>query len=257
MVVIPAIVILGCAGDSDQAGDSKQESGQKTLSHVYEKLGPFQGWQKQRFDNVVFIYSPEHANLEELKDYAKVFSALTRQTASFLQIEPPDSLTIYFYPDAKHGITVTGFFAPFAEGEVIHFWLPSQIGQPIAKLLIPIWSNKEPKHRFLKHGIIALLDGSGENYHVRTMKYVDSGQFVPLKKLAVDTSVDADRERYRSAMAASFVDYLVFDYGIFFFKELYESDSTFDSEVERIFKLPVDSLEKKWLEVVRRVVSEK
>jgi hypothetical protein len=253
LICFSAILLVGCGGKKEDNRSSQKPKDWQNLSHIYEKLGPYQGWIKKRFENVVFIYPPDHPQAGELETYAKVFAAMERQAAAFLHVDIPDSLTIYFYNGPKHGITVTGFVAPFADGEVIHFWLPSTFGQPVTKRLLPLWSSKVTKFKFLKEGIITLMDGTGENYHVRTQNFSDSGQLIALNKLAEDTTVDADRDRYRSAMAASFVDYVAYAYGILFLKDLYESDDTFDKSVADIFMLPVDSLEKDWLKVVEQV----
>lgn len=250
-----SVLITGCSQNDNDTKGSRAGNYDKSLSHIYEKLGPYQGWLKKRIDNVVFIYSPDQPDQDEFETYAKVFAALERKSASFLKIDPPDSMTVYMYNNLKHGITVTGFLTPFSEGEVIHFWLPCRAGQPVTKRLLPIWSDKVPKHKFVKEGILALLDGTGENYHIKTQQFIESGRYIPLKTLAADTLFESDKERYKSAMAASFVDYVVYAYGILFLKELYESQGDFEEDVESIFKLPVDSLEQQWLEVVKRVAT--
>jgi len=209
------------------------------------------GWERYQYQNIVFIHPPNHLHQEKFEEFAKIFSAMARQTCAFLRLEPQDSIVIYFYTGVAHGLTVTQRDTPFSDGNVIHFWFPSFYGPPIVKHLLPKWYAGEPRHKFLKAGIIALLDGSANNYHDATLKFIDSGTFIPLRRLAVDTSVNVDFERHQSAEAASFVDYVVYAYDINFLKELYASQGSFSAEVERIFMLPLPKLEERWLEFIK------
>ena len=188
---------------------------------------------------------------EKFEDFAKIFSSLARQTCVFLKIEPIDSIVIYFYTGVGHGMSVTQKDTPFSDGNVIHFWFPSFYGPPIVKHLLPRWNDVEPKHKFLKDGIIALLDGSSRSYHEYTLNFLDSGSYIPLRRLSVDTTVNVDEERYQSAEAASFVDYVVYAYGIEQLKDLYSSHGSFSAEVERVFMMPLPKLEERWILFVK------
>jgi hypothetical protein len=152
------------------------------------------------------------------------------------------------------GREMTGREYPFADSNAIHFWLPSFYGPTLVQYLIPRWQDVEPKFRFLKHGIIALFDYSGQNYHKSTLGYIEEGKFIPLRELAEDTTVNSNTERHQSAEAASFVDFIVYHYRIRGLNELYRSRESFEDAVQRIFQMPVDSLEHMWLDYVKLVV---
>ena len=78
-----------------------------------------------------------------------------------------------------------------------------------------------------------------------------------MRELLVDTTIDVNRERLQSAEAASLVDYLVYIYGIEKVRELYISDGDVDDDMKKIFGLPVDKLEKRWLEFIDTFVAGK
>lgn len=243
--------ICGCGNKDDSLQDQTDSSDTKSFTHIYENQEPFKGWERYRHQNIVFIHPPNHLHQEKFEEFAKIFSALARQTTAFLRIEPVDSIVIYFYTGVGHGMSVTKRDTPFSDGHVIHFWFPSFYGPPIVKHLLPKWYDGEPKHKFLKDGIIALLDGSSKNYHEATIKFIDSGTFIPLRRLSVDTTVNVDAERYQSAEAASFVDYVVYAYGINQLKDLYASNGSFSAEVERVFMMPLPKLEERWVLFVK------
>jgi hypothetical protein len=78
-----------------------------------------------------------------------------------------------------------------------------------------------------------------------------------LRELLVDTTIDVNRERLQSAEAASLVDYLVYIYGIEKVRELYLSEGNVYADFERVFKLSVDIIEKRWLEFIDTFVAGK
>ncbi len=249
--VIGLAIFCNCSDKNEVGKDKTPPDSSQSFTHVLENQAAFQGWERYRYQNIVFIHPPHHLHQEKFEEFAKIFSALTRRTCAFLEIEPPDSIVIYFYTGVGHGLTVTQHETPFSDGPAIHFWFPSFYGPPIVKHLLPKWYEGEPRHKFLKAGLIALLDGSTNNYHQVTLKFIDSGTFIPLSRLAVDTGVNVDFERYQSAEAASFVDYVAYAYDINKLKDLYSSPGSFSTEAERILNIPLTALEERWIEFVK------
>jgi len=256
-IFLAVCLFFGCSGKDKSQKENAGTSGNQSFTHIYQNRGPYKGWERYRFLDIVLIHPPDHPQQDHFEDIAKIFSALVKRTSTFLKITPPDSIIIYFYTGVGHGMTVTGRDTPFSDGTVIHFWFPSFYGPPIVKHLLPLWYQGEPEHEFLKHGIIALLDGSGQNYHLETLKFIDSGTYIPLRRLSVDTTINVDFERYQSAEAASFVDYIVYAYDIGFLKILYASKGSFSGDVESTFHMPVASLERQWQVFLKIIVAPK
>jgi hypothetical protein len=256
--LLPGVVVLsatftffaaGCGHKETGKDDNDSAVGQTT--HIYQDQEPFKDWVRDRYQNIVVIHPLEHPHKDKFGEFAKIFSSLARQTCVFLRIEPQDSIIIYFYTGIGHGYSVTQQEAPFSDGYVIHFWFPSFYGPPIVKHLLPKWHKETPAHKFLRDGIIALLDGSGQNYHEMTLKLIDSAKFISLKDLSEDTLINVDRERFQSAEAASFVDFLVYAYDITRFKELYISNGDFSTDVKRIFGATVPEMEIRWINFLK------
>ncbi len=253
------LIVLILAGCSDKKSEGNSDviiPASTASAHIYQNLTAYKGWQKFRQNNVVIIHPPNHLHQARFPELTKVFSALSRRTCEFLNMTPPDSLIFYFYTGTGHALDVTGQAVPYSDGTVIHFWLPSFYGPPLVKHLLYKWESKFPKHKFLWHGIVALLDGSQQNYHQFTLEHIDSGIFIPLRELVVDTTINVDSERLQSAEAASLVDYLVYIYGIEKVRELYLSDGDIYADFEKVFKLPVDNIEKRWLEFIDTFVAD-
>jgi len=242
---------FGCGGDepaSRTEGENPGDSGA-----VASDSGTYEGWETYTYDRIKVYYPPTHPRADSMFDAAQVWLTLLERNAMFFGIDvPQDTVVIFYYTGFGQGREMTGREYPFVTDTAIHFWQPSFYGPVMARWVIRKWSDAEPRYPFLKHGLIALLDFSGQNYHRVTVQYVDSGTFIPLRELAVDTAVNSDKERVQSAEAASFVDFLVFSTSPQEFRVMYESPMRFDALVSRMFKISVDSLEAAWLRVAEQ-----
>jgi len=217
--------------------------------------GKYLDWKTYTYQNIKIIYPPGYPLVDEFDKMAANYIAGLNRNCRFFEIDvPDDTLVIYFYTGYGQGREMTGRMYPFADSVAIHFWLPSFPGPTLMQWLLPRWQNVEPKFAFIKHGLIALLDYSGQNYHKSTLRYLEEGKFIPLRKLAVDTTINSDTERHQSAEAASFVDFISYYFGIQGLEKLYRIQSPFETAVEGIFEIPVDSLEGLWLDFVKERV---
>jgi len=243
LFAVLALVISLC-GCSHQA-----ENGKKPVNDKYKD------WKTYTYKNIKIIYPSGHPLVDSFHDMAQGYLTALRRDCQFLGIDvPQDTLVVYYYSGYGQGRKMTGREYPFADSTAIYFWVPNFYGPTLMQYLLPKWQNVEPKYPFLKHGLIALFDYSGQNYHQSTMNYFSEGKFIPLKELVVDTTVNSDTERHQSAEAASFIDFIVYYFGIQGLEMLYRSRAPFEKTVEGIFMIPVDSLQGLWLDFVRERV---
>ena len=243
LVLVMAVAALGL-------GCSKQKQAGQGLD-----ANKYKDWITYTYENVKIIYPSSHPLATNLEPMAKGYTEATRQICRYLTIDIPlDTLVIYYYTGFGQGREMTGREYPFADSSAIHFWIPSFYGPTLMQYLIPRWQDKEPKYSFLKHGLIALFDYSGQNYYQSTQGYLDKGNFLPLLMLASDTTVNSDTERHQSAEAATFVDFVVYHFGVEGLNRLYTTKAPFEEAVTEIFKMPVDSLEGLWLDFVKQQV---
>ncbi len=208
----------------------------------------FAGWIFFEGKNVRIFHAPGHPLDTSFSQIAGNYEKSTKRVCDLLGIEiPADTLTVIYYTGYGQGREMTGREYPFVENGIIHFWLPSYLGPTLVQYLMGHFSTVMPKHIFLQHGMIALFDFSGQNYHASTSGYVKSKDFIPLEKLAVDTSINSDTERLQSAEAASFVAYILANYGASRLKTMFESQASFPQMVQELFYEPIDSLQSNWL----------
>lgn len=216
----------------------------------------YKDWKIYTYQNVKIFYPAGHPLTDNLVDMAAGYVTALERNCRFLEIDVArDTLIVYFYTGFGQGREMTGREYPFGDSAAIHFWLPSFYGPTLMQYLLPKWHDMEPRYRFLKHGVIALFDYSGQDYHQFTLRYLEEGKFIPLNELAVDTTVNSNTERHQTAEAASFVDFLTYYYGIQGLDLLYLARAPFETAVEGIFTMPVDSLEGLWLDFAKERVA--
>ncbi len=214
----------------------------------------YESWVTYSYNNIKVYYPKEHPLEEKLFDMVRIYSSIQEQSCRFFRIDVPrDTLRIFFYTGFGQGTEMTGKEYPFGTKNAIHFWIPSYYGPSYIQYILPKWQAKEPKHQFLKHGLIAMLDFSGKNWHNVTSRFVGTDRFVSLEELAYDTTINSDSERDQSAEASSFVDYIVYTYGFNKFEELYLTDKSFDVAITELYDVSVDSLQTLWLQMAEKM----
>lgn len=244
-LVAAALLLCGCS--SDEQGDTRG---------AHDGATQYADWRTYTYHNIKIHYPPGHPQEDSLHKVAVSFYATATRDTAFFQIPmPDDTINIMYYTGYGHGREATGREYPFLQRDTIHFWLPSYYGPMVARYMIDRWAPGSTAFPFLKHGLMALLDFSGQNYHQSTMRRMEDDQFVPLPKLARDTTVNVNKERQETAEAASFVDFIVYAYGIEALHALYLAPPPFEQAVEGIFSVPVDSLETLWLNVAEQAAA--
>ncbi len=218
-----------------------------------------EGWETYTYQQIRIVHPPQHPHQEQFHSIAQGYANALARNCRFLSIPVPfDTLVVYYYTGPSQGWEMTGEKFPFVDSaDVIHFWTPGWLGISLMEYLIPKWLPKKPQYRFLQHGLTTLFDYSPHNYNELTWRYYNDTLFVPLLDLATDTTDyrdDINRERPQTAEAASFVDFLVYNWGIQGLNFMWRAEARFDWASEGIFGIKVDSMETLWLTFVEKSV---
>ncbi len=236
------LVFAGCSG-SNNAGEGVENN-------------KYDGWKTASYENVKVIYPPGHLHADKMQEYARLYRRQVEMDCQVLTLPiPAETLVVYHYTGFGQGREMTGHEYPYAEDTVIHFWLPSYRGTTVMQYVLQHWINKEPQYKFLKHGLLAMLDASGQNYHQMTWDLYQKGELESLAELAVDSTVDSNLERKQTAEGASFVDFMLVQYGPKGLGLLYRAESPIEIVVPGVLEIELDSLQTNWLNFVKKVVS--
>ena len=212
----------------------------------------FKNWQTFNLGRISLFYPPKHQHETSFEEIAQGYDRAVTKISQLLAIDSlPDTITVFYFTGPNQGLELTNRSRPFADSEAVYYWPAYSKGVSLTQYLLKKWSHVEPTNKFLKHGLIALFDHAGENYHKTTVEYASDTLFIPLAKLAVDGAINSDIERYQSAEAASFCAYLLARYGPSTLKTLYESPEPFLDYAPRLLQISIDSLEQDWLAFAR------
>jgi hypothetical protein len=241
LLILFGLVVVGCSSDDTEKTDQEEVT-----------ANPYATWETLDYQNIRFLYPPNHPDEQRIEEIGRNYINAIRQVTKALGMEPiQDTILFIYYSGYKGGREMTGHEYPYATDTAIHFWLPSFPGPVLMQYLLPRWSPRGTQFPFLYHGLIALYDFSGQNYHASTIGYYNKGRFISLDSLARDTSVNSDSERYQSALGASFAAFIISQTGSTGIKALYEQRRPFPEAVKFLFGITVDSLQNAWLNFVK------
>jgi hypothetical protein len=244
------LIVALLAGIVALAGCGNKEEARKAA-----EAAKYKGWQYFTYGDVKIFHPPNHPLQPQFESLAQSYMRDMDEISRILGMETPkDTLIVYYYTGYGQGREMTGHEYPYYQDGIIYFWQPSFLGPTLVDRMLPYWVKGEPKYTFLKHGLRALFDYSGQNYHRTTLSYLSDTLFIPLGKLVSDTAINSNTERYQTAEAASFVAYILANYGASRLKTMYQSSLPFGEMTDQLFHMSIDSLQAAWLSFVRASV---
>jgi hypothetical protein len=84
---------------------------------------------------------------------------------------------------------------------------------------------------------------------------MDKGDRLPLDSLAADTAITYQKWVLRSQQSASFVDFLIYMYGLPALKGLWTATSNWEEAVKGLLKVTPEELDREWVEFVEQVTA--
>ncbi|MBU0983299.1 MAG: hypothetical protein KKA42_05485 [candidate division Zixibacteria bacterium] len=246
---LTTLCLVSCGTREDQVG--KPPKGVDPLVWLQQD-SCYAEWDIFTHSYVRILHPPDHPLKDHLDKHANGYIFATGRIMEQLGLPPfPDTLNVVYFTGFGQGREITGREYPFTENGIVYYWQPGYPGMSLTDHLLTYWTDKKPTHTFLRHGFRALWDFGGRNYYTEMARKMDSGLVIDLIDLAVDTAMNSDTERVQSGEAAAFVAYLLQVHGPDKLKELYESSGDFAADVERIYGLPVATLQRNWLAYIR------
>mgnify|MGYP006277862475 CR=1 FL=1 len=229
-------------------------SDEKTESAAPESESQYGDWLVYSQDNVVVHYPEDHPFADRMSSLASGYPAAIEADARLLQMAvPAETLHVYVYTGPGQAFDLTGERYPFVEGNHIHYWQPYYLGETVMEYVLSRWTDIEPRFRFLREGLITLMDHSQTSHHETVKNLIDKGERLPLDSLAADTIMNHNRWVLRSQQAASFMDFLIYTYGLPALQGLWVATTDWGEAVRGLLKVTPKKLENEWVEFVERV----
>lgn len=256
--LICCLSFIGCSRDADQQSEGNIDTIQGTQNARTYPLwqdSAYTGWVAEPYGSVMLHYPESHQHLAEMPDAAAGYMrAINTIAARLNKTLPSDTIHVYYYTGPWQGETITDTIIPFGDSTGVHYWPNFARGVSLMQHLLLRWYPEGTTQPVIHHGLIALFDFDGKDYHQITLEMLkDDTMFIPLSRLSTDPGLDSEQERRQSAEAASLVGFLLGQYGPGTIESLYLARDPFDSAVQRLTGLTVDSLQSEWLAYARAV----
>lgn len=252
--VFAAVFMTSCGNQekSETAPDSGADSAVVGTSSAYLTRPwedpKFAGWQRTEFENVVVYFPPGHLHQADMSQTAKNYrNAITKISGTAQLPVPTDTIRVFYFTGPGQGFELTQRPFPYGDSIAVYYWPNYSHGVSLMQRLFYSYFGGWSTQQIMHHGLIALFDFSGENHHETTLEFMRDTFFIPLSRLASDTAMNSDYERYQSGEAGSLVAYILASRGSTGIEAMYRSTLPFDQAVQQVMGITLDSLQKEWI----------
>lgn len=260
-LILVLILILGlivsCGtkeeNSSENSNDSQTLNKEKITAQKEIADTLYGDWDQFVYEGVVVFSPPDHMYLDNVQEMVVGFIKFRKQVCDYFMVPVPDeTVYIYYYTGFGQLLDYTGKDYPSVDGSKIHFSMPFNLGAPMTEYVLNLWHPIEPQFNFVKQGIMALFDFSGQDYHEMTLNFVDEKILMSLEELVADTTINVYKEKYQSAESASFIAFILEHYHLEGLEKLYLSQDPFPKAVNKNFKTNINVLQNRWLEFAEK-----
>ncbi len=177
---------------------------------------PYADWVALKGKGLVLRFSPSHPHAGEMKGYLSALEQSKRATCQALDVEFPETITVYLYKDLDEGRLLTGGDLDFADPEhrCVHQRWDSYIGHEMVHVIAHN-TLQYGRTGILGEGIAVWLNGQAKNHHATAHELLAQGKLPSV----LDMVERFDSSAYPAA--GSFCGFLIDRYGLEVFKQLY------------------------------------
>ena len=209
-------------------------------------------WQSYESEHFIFYYDEDYLTADEIATIAQNQEALFTEICNHLGIEFTEKIEYYLYGDRKEWEGIPGAYAMLTEIRFLCIFCVDfcKEGLNDAHEMTHALSTKIGfQHGFLAEGLAVYVEDyciGGENLHGIIRILHEEGRLTPLEDLIEDYWCDI---LYNYDIAGSFAVFLIEEYGIEKFKELYAKPPGYFAFLE-VYDKSIYVLEAEWIAVV-------
>ncbi len=211
-------------------------------------------WQSYESEHFIFYYQRGHLTLDELAVIAENEEALFSRITTYLQIEYTGKIEYYLYGNRKDFEGIPGAYAIGNEVRFLCIFCVDfcKSGLNDAHEMTHALANQIGfQHGLLAEGLAVHIEDyliNDVNLHGIVKILYTENRLTPLDDLVEDFWCDI---LYNYDIAGSFATYLIEEYGIEQFKELYSKPPGFFPFLE-VYNKSLEELEAEWIAVVKK-----
>jgi hypothetical protein len=214
-------------------------------------------WQNVGGPPLTFFYEP-YDSLEMIAARLQnKISEVYRLNAHFLGVSDPPPVEFYCYRDMESFQSHTNRDVPFYISDKMYYGYGPPFGRMVAVYILHEVREDSTRFHFMAEGLPTLYDWSGRNYHDAAHQIMTQDRLPSLNKIIDNTSYDTLSMTVRNIAAASFLGFLMHEYGTQRVMEIYATDEAFPEAVENVLGLSVGELEENWRDFLPEHTKEK
>ena len=216
-------------------------------------------WQKKESLHFIFYFFPHSFASENIKKIIAERETAYQKISQFLGVDIPEKIRWYLFPSYEEGKQLLGGLSPSrAESATLTIFTvhgehqQQTSGHELTHILSYYIDNAcTNSYKILSEGLACYLDQSDKNYHSITKELLNANNLIPLGEIIDVNDFNAKDPKITYPQSASFVKFLIENYGLDKFKELWVIRKNLKEEFQKIYQQEFNEVEKEWLKKCR------
>ncbi len=250
VVLMAMFLLLSCGKKKEETAGGSAENQPATQAQTTPEVqaaSPYAGWERYTYGHFIGYFSPQSPFVARKAQIMNAFDQFFAEICDILELEAPkDKIYLFIYTSPMEAERITGQSTPFMDDSSIHWGVTSAYGYELTKFIMAKNGIKPGRYNVVYEGIAHLLDFSGVNYHAATTGLMDSGRFVSAIDLGDNRIFDTLNPFIKRAESASFVGYIMYEYGTDKVFAVNQSQEFWVETIEAVFQKPFNIFAKGW-----------
>jgi hypothetical protein len=256
LIALVSLFVLSSCGKKNEQKQTEtteaQPQSQPQSQAQSPETSPYEDWQRYTYGHFVAYFSPNSPFITREHEVVTGFDEFLAEICDILELkEPEKKIYLFVYASPVEAEAITGQSTPFMDDSAIHWGVTSAYGYQLTKFVMAKNGITPGRYDVVYEGIAHLLDFSGINYHAATVRLMDSGQFVSLVDLGDNRIFDTLNAFVKRAESASFVGFVMFEYGTEKVFALNKSQEFWVETINAVFQTPINIFAKRWTNFAR------
>ncbi|MBU0708480.1 hypothetical protein KJ596_01865 [Patescibacteria group bacterium] len=212
-------------------------------------------WEKVESEHSIYYFFPSSYAHKICDRLVKEREAAYEKLNSIFKVVLSEKIKWYFFPSREEGVRLLGTLSPeqaIAPALVIftvynehHDSTPEH---ELVHILSFYWnSGLTHSYKFLSEGLAGYLDSSVKGKHELARKLKVDGKLISFKKIITSTDFKSNDPDITYIQSASFVRFVIEEYGWSKFSKLWLVKGNLGSEMGKIYGLDLEDIEREWL----------
>ncbi len=251
-VLVAMFVLLSCGKKNEPKSEGTTAAPPQTQAVAETPApttgsSPYEGWERYTYGHFIGHFSPNSPFLARKSELVMAYDRFLAEICDILELPTPEGkIHLFVYSSPMEAEDITGQSPPFMNDSSIHWAVTSAYGYQLTKYVMAKNGIKPGRYDVVYEGIAHLLDFSGVNYHAATARLMDSGRFVSAVDLGDNRIFDTLNPFVKRAESASFVGFIMFEYGTDKVFAMNKSQEFWVDTIEALFQKPFNIFGKEW-----------